>query len=87
MQDRFQYHASALEGPATHAFAVTPHDTNDLPETTRAIFVGGTGSVCLVLVSGAEITLANVASSSIIPVRATRLKATGTTATQIVGMV
>jgi seryl-tRNA synthetase len=87
MQDRFENHAGALDGPATHAFSVTPHDSNELPETTRALYVGGAGTISLVLVSGAEVTLANVASSSIIPLRATRIKATGTSATLIVGMV
>lgn len=87
MPDRFQSHAGSLDGPATNAFAISPHDTNPLAETTRALYVGGPGAVVVELISGAEVTFANVAASSLLPVRVTRVKATGTTATQMLGLV
>ena len=87
MPDRFQNHAGGLEAPASHAFAVTPSDAADLPETVRALYVGGAGALSVVMASGAEVVFANLAAASILPVRASRVKATGTSATQIVGLV
>ena len=87
MPDRFQYYASSLEGPATHAFAITPHDTAPLPEPTRALYVGGAGSVTVVLLSGEEVSFANVAASSLLPIRVSDVLATGTTASLLVGLV
>ncbi|WP_375450511.1 hypothetical protein [uncultured Devosia sp.] len=86
MPDRYADYASSLESPAAHAFAVTPHDTNPLPEPTRALYVGIGGSVAAVLVSGADVLFTNVADGSILPLRVTRIKATGTTATAILGL-
>lgn len=87
MTDRFEGRAAHMAGPATHGFAITPHDSTLLSETTRAIYVGGFGSVVVVLSSGAELTLANVPAGTVLPVRAQRVKATGTSATQLVGLV
>lgn len=86
MTDRFEAHAAGLEAPASHGFAVTPHDSNPLAETTRALYVGSAGNVALVLASGASVTFANVAGGSWLPVRAVQVRATGTTASAIVAM-
>jgi hypothetical protein len=87
MPDRFESTASGLDSPATHGFAITPQDAADLPEVTRALYVGGPGAISLVLLSGAEILLTGIAAGAILPVRASRIKASGTTATAIVGLV
>jgi hypothetical protein len=87
MPDRYESYTSGLESPATHGFSVTPSDSADLPETTRALFVGTSGAVSLVLASGAEIVLTGVLGGSLLPLRAMRVRATGTTAASIVGLV
>lgn len=87
MPDRFDHHTSSLEGPAFHGFAITPSDIGGLSETTRAIFVGGAGDVTLVLASGAELNFANVAAGTILPLRTTAVKITGTSATNLIGLV
>lgn len=87
MPDRFQTSSPSLSGPASHAFAVTPHDSNSLAETTRALYVGAAGSVAVTMASGSNATFAGLAGGSILPVRATKVLATGTTATDIVGLV
>ena len=87
MPDRFQNSSPSLSGPASHGFAVTPHDTNPLSETTRALYVGSAGTLAVVLTSGAAITFAGVASGTVLPVRVTKVMATGTSATDIVGLV
>ncbi|OAM78577.1 spike base protein, RCAP_Rcc01079 family [Devosia elaeis] len=87
MADRYSNREPSMEGPAVHAFSIVPHDTNALPETTRAIYVGGFGALRLVLASGTEITFANLPAGTALPVRATHVRATGTSATDIVGLV
>lgn len=87
MPDRFQNTSPSLSGPATHGFAVTPHDVNVLQETTRALYVGSAGSLAVVLASGAAVTFAGVVAGTTLPVRAARVMATGTTAADILGLV
>jgi hypothetical protein len=87
MPDRFQNSSPSLSGPATHGFAVTPHDTNVLSETTRALYVGAAGTLAVVMASGASVTFSGLASGTVLPVRATKVMATGTTAADILGLV
>lgn len=86
MPDRFAALSAGLDSPASHGFAVTPSDSTDVPDVTRAIFVGGGGAVQVVLASGAELAFAGVAGGTILPIRVQRIKATGTTATLLVGL-
>lgn len=86
MPDRFADHAPSLQSPATTGFAVTPADGTDLPEVTRAIYVGTSGDVAAVLASGAELIFTGVAGGTVLPVRLRRIKATGTTAGTLVGL-
>jgi hypothetical protein len=87
MVDRFQDFSKSLNGPASHGFSVTPSDGVDLPEVTRGLYVGGEGTLSVVLQSGAEVQLINLGKASLLPLRVARVKATGTTATGIVGLV
>lgn len=87
MQDRYDGHASSFDGPANHGFAVTPNDATDLSEVTRALYVGGGGALVVVLHSGAELVLQNVGAGTLLPLRVRRVKATGSTAAGVVGLV
>ena len=87
MQDRFETTTNGLDSPATHGFSITPSDGVDLPEITRALYAGGPGAIGVILMSGAELVLSGVAAGTLLPLRARRVKATGTTATAIVGLV
>ncbi len=86
MAETYEHHAAGLESPASHAFEVVPDDTNPLPSPTRAIYVGNGGHLCLILLSGATVTFQNLPAGSLLPVRATRIFATRTTATGILGL-
>lgn len=86
MPDRFSEHAHSLVSPASHGFAITPSDGVDLPEVTRALYVGAAGAVSITLASGADLTLAGIAAGTILPLRIRRLRATGTTAGAMVGL-
>jgi len=87
MPDRFASHASSLDSPAHNGFAVTPDDGAGLAETTRALYVGVGGDLTLVLAGGGQITFANVAAGTLLPLRASMVLATGTTAAAIVGLI
>ena len=86
MADHFAAHASGLDSPASDVFPITPNDSTDLAVATRAIRASGAGNVVLVTVAGNERTCAFAAGETR-PIRATRVKATGTTATGLEGMV
>jgi hypothetical protein len=86
MPDPFSSHSPGLESPAAHGFAVTPSDGADLADVTRALYVGGSGNLALTLLSGATLTFTGVAGGTLLPLRARAVKATGTTATSIVGL-
>ena len=75
--------------PASMAKAVTPSDTVDLPQgECRALYVGVGGTVVL---QGSgnpreDVAFLNVASGTVLPVEAVRVKSTGTTAASIVAL-
>lgn len=78
--------AASAEAPASSGFAITPDNDAALSRPTRALYVGGSGAVSLVLASGDEITLSGVPGGSLLPLRVIRVRATGTTATALVGL-
>ena len=86
MSDRFVNVQASLSGPASSGFAVTPNDAADLPEVTRAIYVGTGGDLTVRMLTGETLTFAGIAPASLLPVRATRILATGTTAGNLVGL-
>lgn len=86
MPDGFSLHNPALDSPATRAFAVTPDDGNDLSFVTRALYVGTTGNVAVVTAGDDTVTFSSVPAGAVLPVRAKRIRSTGTTAGNIVGM-
>ncbi len=83
--------AGGPDWPATGGFAITPSDSVDLPRVTRSIYVGAAGNVKVNLAyapggTPESVTLTAVPAGTFIPVRATRVFATGTTATGLVGL-
>ncbi len=74
----------AWNAPATHAAAVTPNDSTDLSDVTRWVWVGGAGNLAVIMQDGSTPTLTGVPAGSLLPIRVSRVKATGTTATTIV---
>ena len=86
MADRFSDFAGGLESPATDGFAVTPNDATELASVTRAVYVGGGGTLAVTLASGAELTFSGLAGGTLLPLRLRRVKATGTSATAIIGL-
>lgn len=83
-------YASAADSPiapAERCFTVTPHDTAALAYATKALFVGTGGDVTLRSVLGTEdVVFKNLADGSVIDVRVSAVRATGTSAGDIVGL-
>jgi hypothetical protein len=75
---------------ATRCFAITPNDSTNLAEGTRAIWVGGAGNIKVTLVDDdgnhGGFTLVAVPAGTLLPLAARRVYATGTTATQLIGL-
>jgi len=86
MQDIFSDHAVGLTAPATRPETITPSDAVELSRATRALYVGQTGNVRLKTTSGDIVTLANMQGGILYPIRVTQVFATGTTATDLVGL-
>ncbi|WP_300009641.1 hypothetical protein [uncultured Roseobacter sp.] len=85
MLDYFLSFAKGLTSPADIIESVTPNDVADLQRATRAINVATTGVVRVTTTAGVtdEVT---IAAGIAFPIRATRVWATGTTATGIKGL-
>lgn len=77
---------SHSSNPAQAAAAVTPSDSVDIPQgRCRALYVGVTGNVSVVM-NGATVVFVAVPAGSILPVVASRVNLTGTTAASIVAL-
>jgi hypothetical protein len=84
--DDYAQFATGLDSPYRHAAAVTPSDTVDLTNVTRAVYVGGAGNVVLVTEQGETVTLTGATVGSVYRVCASRIKSTSTTATNLVAL-
>ena len=73
-------------GSAKRWFAIAPSDTVNLATTPDALYVGGAGNVVLRGSDGVNATFA-VAAGQILPLSPTRVLATDTTATGLIGLI
>lgn len=81
--DTYEKYASGLTSPATRAFAITPHDTNELAVVPRAVYCSVTGQAVVVLANDtASVTLVGMIAGMIYPIRP-KLVTTATTATLV----
>ena len=84
--DPFAFNSDTPTAPAAQAFAIIPSNTVELPQPTKAIYVGTGGHVTLrALRSSADVVYRNVPAGSYLTVRAVYVRATGTTAADLVG--
>ncbi|TNC73704.1 spike base protein, RCAP_Rcc01079 family [Rubellimicrobium roseum] len=80
MSDNFQNHQRGLESPADRHQAITPSDTAPVVPRPRALWCQTAGDLAIEDRDGTRLTYA-VAAGQILPFRAVRVLATGTTAT------
>lgn len=86
MSDFYKNHARGLSSPAENAAPVTPADAGALAQTSRALYVGQGGDLAVEMLGGGSIVLGNVPAGALLPLRVTRVRATGTTAARIIAL-
>lgn len=85
--DQFDTMQDSPSSPSRAPFAVTASDTLELNPIPKALYVGTGGNVVVRgMGASADVTFRNVASGQVLDVRARLVKATGTTAADIVGL-
>lgn len=92
--DKFEKYYVNPTDPATIGYELTPNDSANTEFFTRAIYVGVGGDVAVDLVGNVKdpaftnkVVFKNVATGSILSVRISKLYATDTTATNIIGLI
>lgn len=84
--DPSDFSTSAAQTPAAFAKVITPADS-DLDDITRSIYVGGAGDLAVAMAGdGAVVIFSDVVAGQVLPIRASQIRSTATTATNIVAM-
>lgn len=73
-----------LSLPSSHAAAVAPSDSSSLAFVTKRLYIGGAGSVTVIMLDGTTVTYTAVPTGTYLNIRVSQVKSTGTTATNIV---
>lgn len=86
MSDPFKTQSDAAFAPSRAPYAIVPSDDAQLALVPKGIYVGTGGDIVLRGVDGAaDVTYRNLPDASYVAVRALYVRATGTTATDLVG--
>ncbi|PVX28991.1 spike base protein, RCAP_Rcc01079 family [Sphingomonas pokkalii] len=87
MADSFANSADHVAAPATRAVAVVPSDGTPLPDIPKGLYIGTGGTITMRGVNAtADTVWKNVASGTILPLRAQYVRASGTTATDMLAL-
>ena len=79
--------STGYNNPVRRAFVITPNDNGDLDYVTRAVYVGKTGDIRVCLIDDTvAVTFVGVLAGTLLPIRIKDVLATGTTATDLVGL-
>lgn len=85
MTDIFATFADSTIMPSRAPYAIVPNDSNALPSVPKGIYVGTGGDVVLRGLDGAaDVIYRNLPDASYINVRAAFVRATGTTASNLI---
>jgi hypothetical protein len=69
--------------PGIGGYPIVTSDSTVLDPTPRSLYVGGAGDLTVTGVDGIDVTFPSVPAGTVMPIRCTKVKATGTTATNI----
>ena len=75
-----------ITGPVSNAAAVTLHDTTELTYVTRAVYVGGAGTLKVTMQNGTAVSFVGVVAGTVLPIRCHILWDTGSTASSVVAL-
>lgn len=76
----------SVHAPAYDAFDITPDDNAELVTKPRGLYVGVQGDLAVVMIEGGEVIFKQ-AAKGIHPLRVKKVLSTGTTATDILGLI
>jgi len=63
-----------------------PFDSSSSVQTTKALYVGGTGDVAVVMQGGQSVIFVNVQGGTILPISVIKVLSTNTSATSMLGL-
>lgn len=86
MSDNFYKVGDMPDYSAKKLFAITPSNTELLPLVTKAIYVGTGGTIAIMAQNDSVAVTLTVADGAMLPIRAKAIMATGTSASNIVGL-
>ena len=87
MINPFENFSDNPSAPALSCFAIAPSDAIDLPNVTKAVYVGTGGDITLRSADDAtDVVFRNVPSGFILSVRVRAVRGSGTTASDLVGL-
>ena len=87
MSNPFSGVSDAPYAPATRSVAVAPDDSNPLADIPKGLFVGTGGNIAMRGMSDtSDQSWKNVPSGAVLPFRAQYVRATGTTAADILAL-
>jgi hypothetical protein len=86
MAAREEYDAVVHDAAASDGAYVTPNDGMVMPRQTRGLYIGSSGDLVVRMLAGTTLTFAAVPAGALLPLRVDMVKATGTTAGNIVAL-
>jgi hypothetical protein len=84
--DTYTTYQAGLDSVYTNAAAISTSDTVDLATASRAIYCGSVGDITATMLGGGDVLFKAVPTGTLLPIRVTRVKATGTGASQLVAL-
>lgn len=84
--DHHQNQIEGLTSPYNDAAAVTPSDSTDLANTTRALYIGSQGTITVRMAGSGNDVQFHLEKHEMLPIRVIRVLATGTSASNIVAL-
>ncbi|MEM0907177.1 MAG: hypothetical protein AAGJ94_07430 [Pseudomonadota bacterium] len=85
--DTYRFYDRGLTAPAADAFEITPNNGNDLSTAARALYIGGAGDVEVITLAGNTVLFVGLSAGTTLPCSVTRVRASNTTATNILGLI
>lgn len=87
MADPFANATATLGAPARRAVTIVPHDINALTDIPQAVYVGTGGTVVMRGIGdSADLIWKNVPNGAVLPFRAQFVRATGTSAADMLAL-
>lgn len=84
--DSFSSFPTTPISPARSASVVAPNDDDDLPHISRALYVGQGGALAVEMADGDTVIFEAVPTGALLPIRAAKVRASGTTAASILSL-